>query len=147
MCKEWADDFWAFVKALGVRPENHTLRRLDTSKPLGPNNWEWKESTSSKDKACYAREWRRKNPRASRNSDLKKNFGISIDEYERMEEAQGHACAICLQPPTGRYTNLAVDHCHTTGKIRGLLCADCNRGIGLLKDDKDILQRAVKYVS
>jgi hypothetical protein len=68
--------------------------------------------------------------------------------FETRLEEQGGVCAICTQPETSkRYKTLAVDHCHTSGRIRGLLCSSCNRGIGLLKDDTDVLQAAIKYLN
>lgn len=81
MCAEWANDFWAFVETVGERPEGHKLRRLDPDEPLSPTNWHWKETTASTDKAYYARKWRDNNPRRARNSDLKKSYGITIDDF------------------------------------------------------------------
>lgn len=146
MCEEWADDFWAFVDVVGDRPEGCTLRRKDPKLPLGPDNWCWKPSTASSDKAAYARQWRKDNARLARNADLKKQFGIGIVEYEQMEAAQGGVCAICGRMQTGRFGNLAVDHCHTTGKIRGLLCSACNTAIGALGDTYEGVKAAADYL-
>lgn len=80
-----------------------------------------------------------------RRSDYKKKFGITVDQYEHMLIMQNGVCAICHHVcVTGR--NLAVDHCHETGKIRGLLCANCNRGIGMFKDMPNRLKMAAKYL-
>lgn len=84
--------------------------------------------------------------------ELKSNFGITFDDYTRMLEQQDGVCAICLRPEetksrSGKAKLLAVDHCHTTGKVRGLLCQFCNQAIGLLKDDPlraDALARYLK---
>jgi hypothetical protein len=146
MCDEWANDFWAFVDTVGDKLEGYTLRKRDRDFPLGPTNWEWKQSTPSADKAVYAKVWRGKNKRASKSIDLKKMYGITMDQYEAMEAAQGGVCAICNDPPGGRYKNLAVDHCHSTGKVRGLLCGSCNRALGFFRDDTDAIQRAVEYL-
>ncbi len=79
-------------------------------------------------------------------------YGISIEEYDRMLEAQGNVCAICKLPEratnkrSGRVHNLAVDHCHDSGKVRGLLCSNCNTAIGLLKENADLFQSAVNYL-
>jgi hypothetical protein len=82
---------------------------------------------------------------------LKKAYGISLDEYNELLSKQNGKCAICGVDNNGKYRNksraLAVDHCHTTGKIRGLLCSDCNTGIGLLKDNVNFLQYAIKYLN
>lgn len=82
-----------------------------------------------------------------RNANLKK-FGITHIEYEQMLAKQGGRCAVCksASPNTDRIKNFPVDHCHKTGKIRGLLCAKCNRAIGLLKDDVELLKSAMEYL-
>jgi len=67
--------------------------------------------------------------------------------YETKLEQQNNTCAICFKPEqSNRYKTLCVDHCHTTGKIRGLLCSNCNRALGLLKDDRGNLQSAINYL-
>jgi len=64
-----------------------------------------------------------------------------------MEQAQGGVCAICGKPEaTARTKRLCVDHCHETGKVRGLLCSHCNRAIGLLGDSCAILASAITYL-
>ena len=73
------------------------------------------------------------------------NFGINADQYEAILKEQNGVCAICYQPePCNRM--LAVDHCHTTNKIRGLLCSNCNTALGLCKDDLLILTQAIAYL-
>jgi hypothetical protein len=151
LCDEWRDDFWLFVEVVGDRPGNHTLRRKDTSKQFDTGNWHWKESHNSENKAAYARKWRAVNPEKAKNSDLKKRFGITLSDYERMFEEQNGVCAICEQPEKshqrdGSPSSLVVDHCHDTKKIRGLLCHHCNRGIGFLQDSSDILLKAAVYL-
>jgi hypothetical protein len=73
---------------------------------------------------------------------IEKTYGISIDEYNLMVEASGGRCAICQ-----RLSVLVIDHNHTTGKVRGLLCKNCNFGIGLLGDSIDTLRSAQSYLS
>ena len=78
---------------------------------------------------------------------LKLKFNITEADYERMMSEQDGKCAICFRTePTGRWKRLAVDHCHKTNKIRGLLCDKCNRGMGLLEDSVELLQSAVNYL-
>ena len=102
--------------------------------------------------AKYMREYRKKNPEIMRRIDLKKNYGLTLEEYEKYLVAQNYSCAICKQPETKldwktkRLLPLAVDHCHTTEKIRGLLCADCNRALGMFQDNQEILQNAIEYL-
>lgn len=74
-----------------------------------------------------------------------KKLGITVEQYEQMLKEQKGVCAICRQACTaGR--RLAIDHCHKTGKTRGLLCSACNTAVGLLKDDENLLRRAVSYL-
>ena len=94
-------------------------------------------------------EWSRKNPKTtseySRKRRFKIHFGITVEEYDEMLAAQGGVCAICSRSPGAR--RLAVDHCHTTGVVRGLLCDLCNWTLGLMDDDPKRLQRVITYVS
>ena len=75
-----------------------------------------------------------------------KKYGISPEEYNTMVETQGGVCLICHQPGDTRF-GLVVDHDHDSGAIRGLLCANCNQGIGHLQDDPDRMRRAADYVA
>lgn len=75
---------------------------------------------------------------------LKRKYNLTPDEYDALLEAQGGGCAICGR--AAGMVRLAVDHDHQTGKIRGLLCAACNQGLGLFMDSSDHLQRAVEYL-
>ena len=99
------------------------------------------------------REYRKKNPEKMKAIDLKKNFGLSLETYYEILKNQNYVCAICkrseyaLNPHTGLPRALAVDHCHETGKVRGLLCTNCNRGIGKFDDKIDRLAEAIKYLS
>lgn len=68
-------------------------------------------------------------------------------DYRRLAQEHGERCKICgVGVGHGDNYRLAVDHCHTTGKIRGLLCNRCNRGIGFLQDDIQILEKAIEYL-
>lgn len=84
--------------------------------------------------------------RIIKNSQLKKKYGITLEEYNKMYNEQEGCCAICDKHSTESKLSLAVDHCHLTGKIRGLLCNVCNSAIGKLKDDEDLLLKAVEYL-
>ncbi len=81
---------------------------------------------------------------------LKYKYGIGFAEYDAMHAAQGGKCAICKAASTngrGKKPSLFhVDHCHATGKVRGLLCNMCNRMIGLGKDDPTVLRAGADYV-
>lgn len=73
-----------------------------------------------------------------------KKFGITEQDYNDMFERQLGLCAICRKPEND--IKLAVDHCHETGRVRGLLCKKCNMGIGLLNDSPDTLISAAMYL-
>ena len=151
MCHEWKEDFWLFVQSVEIRPDGHTLRKYDNSEPIGPGNWYWKESTPSKNKAAYAKEWRKKNPDKAKNADLKKYYGITLEQYRMMSDKQNHCCAICGEKETsldakGTEIFMPVDHCHKTGKIRELLCAACNKALGGFKDNSFLLRKAAEYI-
>lgn len=80
-----------------------------------------------------------------------RRFGLTRDDFLDMLEEQGGVCAICGNPETSRgnhgyIKNLSVDHDHETGVVRGLLCNNCNRAIGLLRDDTSILAAAIAYL-
>ena len=77
---------------------------------------------------------------------LQSTYGISYQEYLVMLAAQQGCCAICGTDDTGKRKAFAVDHCHTSGKVRGLLCSPCNTAIGSLREDLGIMQRAMDYV-
>lgn len=153
---EW-NDFYMFVENVGARPSNrHRLKRIDIRKPFGPSNFYWKEQLESQsvtleEKASYQREWRSKNTARAKSYDLKRAYGISIEQYDSMLVAQNEVCAICENPEhvvdkNGNRRKLAVDHCHTTGRVRGLLCTNCNKAIGHLKDDVRVLKKAIEYL-
>ncbi len=80
-----------------------------------------------------------------------RQFGITVEEYDFLVGLQNSLCTICDKPETqlnkkGTPRDLSVDHCHKTGRIRGLLCASCNLGIGHFKDDIELLKRAINYL-
>ena len=74
-----------------------------------------------------------------------KQYGLAPHEYKMLFDRQGGACAICAEPPTGK--DLAVDHDHITGRVRGLLCGRCNRAIGLFKDSIPTMGAAIAYLA
>jgi hypothetical protein len=77
---------------------------------------------------------------------LRNAYGISLEEYDNMLESQLGCCAICAMTPEKNGRRLDVDHCHETGRVRGLLCASCNLGIGKFKDNPSLLAEAIKYL-
>lgn len=78
----------------------------------------------------------------SRRHDLSYRYGLTLDEYERRLSNQGGKCGICTVP----LTRPNVDHDHTTGVIRGLLCTPCNQGVGFFRDSPVLLRAAADYI-
>lgn len=109
----------------------------------------WKEKHPEKMKILQQRRadrWRQseKRPEATRKATLKK-YGITPQQYNQILLSQGGGCAICKGRPKLKEA-LPVDHCHTTGRVRGLLCSNCNRGLGCFKDSPALLVAAVSYL-
>lgn len=116
---------------------------------------EWAKNNKDKVRERNAKKWESRKAyyqsergiESSRRAHLKRMFGMTLEEYNSKLEEQNGVCDICKQPETyGRASFLSVDHCHNTNEIRGLLCNNCNRAIGLLKDDITVLENAVKYL-
>lgn len=89
--------------------------------------------------------------RRVRNKELKHKFDITVDQYDKMFVDQSGLCKICNKPETsngrgGKLKYLAVDHDHVTGKVRGLLCAKCNKGLGHFEDSIELLEQSIKYL-
>ena len=88
------------------------------------------------------------NPERTKNNDLKRLYGITLNEYNEMLEEQDHKCATCsTTDPGGKHGKFMVDHDHKTGKVRGLLCKNCNIALGLVNDDTDLIQKMINYLS
>ena len=85
----------------------------------------------------------RLNNRSSRNASFKARYGITLEQFEKMEQDQLGACAMCGNFPARR---LNVDHNHTTLKVRGLLCTKCNNGLGFV-EDAAFMERARRYLA
>ena len=90
------------------------------------------------------KEFRRNNPTAAKNWALR-IYGVSVGDYEQLLVEQDYRCAICGSP--GGERQLAIDHDHTTNRIRGLLCTSCNAGIGQFKENPELLQKAIDYLT
>lgn len=101
-----------------------------------------------KNKANYQK-YAKENYNAKKHKDirLKRIYKITLEEYNLMLNEQNYSCKICLRHENEFERDLAVDHCHKTGKIRGLLCGDCNQALGKLRDNIKLLERAILYLS
>lgn len=90
-------------------------------------------------------------PEQQRDWHLKKNYGISSKEYEELFLKQDGKCAVCGKDNSGVILNgkrkrMYVDHDHVTGKVRGLLCKDCNSALGFVHDNPEILSELLRYI-
>lgn len=78
---------------------------------------------------------------------LRKNYNITLEFFNKLRKYQDHKCAMCKRDEVDFKTNLAVDHCHKTGLVRGLLCWLCNKRLGKFSDDHELLRAAAEYVT
>lgn len=103
-------------------------------------------------KRKLANTWYHKNKSSARNTRLKSQYGITLENYKDLLVVQNGVCAVCGKPETmtnpkkKTISDLAVDHNHITGKVRGLLCRACNTGIGCFSDDPQLMVLAANYV-
>jgi hypothetical protein len=82
------------------------------------------------------------NPKIRQNARIQRKYGITLQQYNQMRRDQEGRCKLC-----GRKRKLVLDHCHTTGRIRGFLCIRCNGGLGAFGDSIEGLKKAIKYLS
>lgn len=144
MCKkEYASNYRDGNDELRVKEKARHERYMQT------NHYQNYYQSIKETKKIYMAEWRKENPFAS----VELNFKLTADDYQMMLEAQGFVCAICKNPPEpGK--RLFVDHDHsccsgqkTCGRcVRGLLCHQCNVGIGFLQDDITRLENSIEYL-
>ena len=116
--------------------EKHNERRRELYK----NDKDYREK-----RLRDAKEFRKRNPTYKKDNDLQYKYGITYECYLKMKESQNDKCKIC-KTTIKEVDKLYVDHCHDTGKVRGLLCSHCNFGIGQFRDNVDFLKNAIKYL-
>lgn len=117
------------------------------------------DSHYEENKAAYkakAKQWKLDNPEkvtlSNKKNFLKRTYGMSFETYTQMYETQGGLCGICECPldfmglRENHMKSACVDHCHTTQQIRGLLCRNCNLGIGHFEDNLASLEKAIAYL-
>jgi hypothetical protein len=111
-------------------------------------NWRYSQYNTGS-KVChnckleYQRNWRKENP----GSFKEWKYGLTEEAYNTLLDKQRNKCAICgTTSPGGRHNKFHIDHDHTTGKVRGLLCWSCNAGLGQFKDNEYLLIEAHNYL-
>lgn len=157
LCEEWLN-FEKFINDIGPKPEGNYLLVRITSELYGPNNFKWQEHLKKKknesNKEWWARKWAARqaaNPGLERERNLIRKYGITTEQYNNKLNEQNSVCAICenvesSRSRTGGHKKLAVDHCHNSLKIRGLLCWRCNGTIGKVEDNIELMQKMIDYI-
>lgn len=139
--------------------ETHDLRYamapINATMAIGPSNWKWALPIDSvihtrDGRVAYQRAKRNANLDLHRDRDFRRKYGVDFAQFQQMLLEQKGVCAICEKPETkvesGTIRLLSVDHNHTTGEVRGLLCSNCNMAIGYACDDVTTLQKAIGYL-
>lgn len=120
--------------------ENNWDKKLNTAKKYRDKN---KEANSKRNS-----DWYIANKDRVKDRTLKRKYGIGLDDFNKMLQDQEGHCALCPSTPDSQKNGtLVVDHCHKTGAVRGLLCNPCNTAIGLLREDRSILEKAIGYLT
>jgi hypothetical protein len=134
LCKNCYD------KHLKSMNEGYRIRQLT-------NASEWSKRNPEKKLVTYLkrREKERSNPLIRRQRDLRKKYGLSLDDYATLLEGQNGRCKLCFRERGLK--PLHVDHCHKTNKVRGLLCHQCNWYLGVVERDLNILRRIESYLN
>lgn len=124
----------------------HARRHRENPEPARERARQWQRANPERH-AENQRDWRESGRKAAadRKSYLRRKYGITPDDYDRMLAEQGGVCAICGRPPRDDIS-FHVDHVHGTRDIRGLLCFRCNNALGDFEDDTALLRTAAGYV-
>ena len=133
--------------------EKNKIYRKEKPETVKESNKKWRENNRDK-RDTHQRRYLERNPEArketirkSKYTHIKRVYGLSKEQFYEMMKNQNDCCAICFaRKEEQHYKTLSIDHCHKTGKVRGLLCSNCNTALGLFKDNKDSIQRAIQYL-
>lgn len=128
-----------FCKNCGNVFLSNNIRKLTCSKRC--NTYLHRKKNPEKHKAQARAHMKRRSPEKRKNQKLRESYGITLADFDRMSEAQKYACAIC-----GSYGKLYVDHNHSTGTVRELLCHGCNSGIGFFRENPSLMEKAIEYI-
>jgi hypothetical protein len=140
------------AKGLAKLNDSKLMAKYRTPEKELAKQRKWRQANPDKVKAQtlrasgYQREHYLANKEYHVDRGLKANYGISLTEYNELLQKQNDKCAICQRDSSLFKKKLAVDHCHKTNKIRGLLCKDCNIGLGMFFDETDRMEKAINYL-
>ena len=143
-CEHEKHLIWAKAHPESIKAKNLAYREANKDIIKDKKNT-WYEANTEKAKAKSVA-WKKANPNRHRSSRLKQRYGIMLEQYDAMLLAQNSCCAICQQHTSKLDKPLHVDHCHLTGKIRGLLCRKCNLALGNFEDNVDFLRSGIIYL-
>jgi hypothetical protein len=122
----------AWAKIRNARPERKAVRKA------------YKKSEQGKEaERRYSQKHREQISARQFKHRISARYGLSLEQYEELKAKYNGMCFLCDKYEGDK---LHIDHCHETNKVRGMLCGSCNRGLGLLKDNVEVLKRAVKYL-
>lgn len=127
------------------RQQKHRRYYSKNREKVASKNRRWQQENAERFKA-FAADWHRANKHRRQNEQLGRKYGLRPGDYEVMLSAQGGGCAICKRTENFDGRRFAVDHCHRTGRVRGLLCTKCNVAVGLLGDSPALLMTAIEYL-
>jgi hypothetical protein len=126
--------------------QNKPLELFNRHKGTKDGRYSWCKQCSKLDKLKAHAE----NPLKRKERQLKKNYGITMEDFNRMHSEQAGLCAVCHKPETstrdGKVMQLSVDHDHTTKAVRALLCSGCNTSLGLLNEDETLILNLANYI-
>lgn len=159
LCEHWTNHFNNFLWDVLPKPKgNYYLVRIKKGL-FGPDNFKWQECLKRKEdeskKDWHARKRAARilaNPSMESDRNIKRVYGLTREQYDKILLNQNNVCAICekqetaVNGRTGSIKSLAVDHCHNTGKIRGLLCWRCNATIGKLEENLELIDKMKSYL-
>jgi hypothetical protein len=131
----------------GTRPSGEPRYRPDCKECAKKDTAEWRVKNRS-EYNNYAAAWRAKNPGKQHANDIKRHYGLSLEQYNELLARQACQCRICgkQHDPSVKRGRLYVDHCHKSGKVRALLCGGCNSMLGHANDEAAILLKAIDYL-
>lgn len=146
----------AYMAAYSQRPESKE-RAYERKRLKYGSDESYRAAMRARGKARYVRNRerilaresakRKSDPMFYRRANLRK-YGMTLEDLDRMFLDQENKCAICTRdlPPYGGPTGTHIDHCHSSGAVRQLLCPDCNQGLGAFRDESASLRRAADYI-
>lgn len=140
-CIDCGRERWTVLRK--GKPESIRCMRCSNVGRLNPN---WKGGLATNDKKEWSRQYNTNNPKKIKRLRLKCNYNLSYEDWLEMWRVQDGKCAIC-EKPFIQQSDAYTDHNHKTKEIRGLLCRQCNFGIGNFNDNPELMIKAIEYLA